>query len=119
VDLAGLPENSNVEGNSLKDLIANPESEWPNAAITTYGRNNHAIRTKDYRYIRYEDGSEELYDRRSDENEWYNVVENKEYQEVKENLRKHLPQENRKWSKASKYNFNEYLTKQRQEQVEE
>lgn len=119
LDLAGLPANPNLEGQSLKDLLANPEREWPDAAITTYGRNNHGIRTKNYRYIRYEDGSEELYDSRSDENEWYNVVDNEEYKEVKGNLRKHLPEQNLKWSKASKYNFNKYLTKQRQEQVEE
>jgi len=43
-------------------------------ALTTYGMNNHGIRTKKYRYIRYEDGGEELYDRLKDPNEWTNIA---------------------------------------------
>lgn len=119
LDLAGLPFNPHIEGQSLKDLILNPESERAQPAITTYGRNNHAIRNKDYRYIRYEDGSEELYHHINDENEWHNVAEKREYQEVKRNLRKYLPKVNEKWSESSIYNYNEYLTRQRQEQLAE
>jgi|GEM_PF-4414311 len=34
---------------------------WPFAALTIYRRNDPAVRTADWRYIRYSDGSEELY----------------------------------------------------------
>ena len=46
--------------------------EWP--AITTHNHDNHGIRTEDWRYIRYADGSEELYNMKSDPNEWNNLL---------------------------------------------
>ena len=46
---------------------------WP--ALTTHGPNNHAVRTERFRYIRYADGSEELYDMVADPNEWTNLAE--------------------------------------------
>jgi arylsulfatase A-like enzyme len=61
VDLAGLPPNPKNDGVSLKPLLENPGAEWDRPALMTYRRGNHAIKTPDYRYIRYHDGSEELY----------------------------------------------------------
>ena len=40
----------------------------------TYRRGNHAVRTKRWRYIRYADGTEELYDHELDPEEWTNVA---------------------------------------------
>ena len=37
-------------------------------------KNNHTLVTSEWRYIRYEDGSEELYKIKSDPNEWTNVA---------------------------------------------
>jgi hypothetical protein len=56
----------------LKD--ANAPRPWP--AITTHNQGNHSVRSEHWRYIRYADGSEELYDHRSDPNEWTNLVQN-------------------------------------------
>lgn len=74
VDVCGLPENEKLEGQSLDPLLKNPKRAWPRPAITTYGQNNHGVRSERYRYIRYADGSEELYDHESDPNEWTNVL---------------------------------------------
>ena len=41
----------------------------------TYLRGNHAVRNERWRYIRYADGTEELYDHERDPNEWRNVVD--------------------------------------------
>ncbi|MEW6997842.1 sulfatase [Colwelliaceae bacterium BS250] len=46
----------------------------------------YSYRTKDWRYIRYKDGQEELYDHRSDPYEWHNLALNKEYDLVKAKL---------------------------------
>jgi hypothetical protein len=43
-------------------------------AITTHGPDSHAVRSERWRYIRYADGSEELYDLEADPNEWSNVA---------------------------------------------
>ena len=109
-DLCGLPANPRNEGHSLRPLLDDPGSPWPYAAITTYGRNNHAVRTEHHRYISYEDGSEELYDHRQDGNEWHNLAGEAEQRATIARLRKHLPAVNAPWSPAAPYDYNPYLT---------
>jgi len=46
-----------------------------------------AIRTNRYRYIKYFDGSEELYDHEKDINEWENLAEDKDYREIVKEMR--------------------------------
>jgi len=55
---------------------------------------NYAVRSEHYRYIRYLDGSEELYDHRKDPHEWDNLAGLKKQDDqaavIKEH-RRHLP----------------------------
>ncbi len=115
VDMCGLPENPDNEGVSLAPLLLDPNAAWRHAAVTTYGPNNHAVKTERYRYIRYEDGSEELYDHEQDKDEWKNLADDPVYQDIKERLAVFLPKENASWSPVSYYRGNAYfdaLTKQ-------
>ena len=74
LDLCLVEPDAALDGHSLKPLLQDPEAAWPHHAITTFGPGNHAVRSRDWRYIRYGDGSEELYDHRSDPNEWHNLT---------------------------------------------
>jgi arylsulfatase A-like enzyme len=74
VELCGLPKNRQLEGVSLAPLIKDAKAPWRHAAISTLGQGNHAVRDERWRYIRYADGSEELYDHTGDPNEWENVL---------------------------------------------
>ena len=65
-ELAGLPARPGLDSRSLVPLLKNPAAEPPAAAVMTMGRGNHALRTDRWRYIRYADGSEELYDCETD-----------------------------------------------------
>ncbi|HUT46358.1 MAG TPA: sulfatase/phosphatase domain-containing protein, partial [Sedimentisphaerales bacterium] len=56
--------------------------------------NNHSLRTERYRYIRYSDGTEELYDHDKDEMEWTNLAGDAKYADVKKQLAKWLPRTN-------------------------
>lgn len=90
-DLCGLPVGDHLAGVSLRPLLADVNAEWTHPAITTHGRGNHAVRWVNWRYIRYEDGSEELYDQHSDPNEWKNVASKPQFRQVKQELAAHLP----------------------------
>ena len=67
LDLAGLPAMPDLDGQSLVPLLKNPQAKWDRPALMTQGRGNHAVRSRDWRYIRYKDGTEELYDCKTDD----------------------------------------------------
>ncbi len=93
-ELAGAPIPKHAEGVSIKALLAKPTMEWKQPAITTHLCNNHAITTEDWRYIRYADGSEELYNEKNDPHEWTNLASKPEHAKVKKDLAKFLPKVN-------------------------
>jgi len=73
--LNGLKADPSQEGQSLAPLLDDPKSAaWHHAALTSFGPGNHAVRTERFRYIHYNDGSEELYDHSNDPNEWNNLI---------------------------------------------
>jgi len=94
LDLCGLPADPALEGHSLKPLLRDPAADWPHAALTTFYRGNHAVVTRDWRYIRYADGSQELYDRRADPREFHNLAGLPAQAKRMVALREHLPKTN-------------------------
>ncbi|MFN3192488.1 MAG: sulfatase [Aureliella sp.] len=91
LDLANLPDDDDQEGQSLVPLLDQPESEWSYPAITSFGKGNYSIRSTRYRYIRYVDGSEELYDHETDPNEWFNLADREAVTEVIASHARYLP----------------------------
>ena len=59
--------------------------------VTTYLFNNHALRSEGWRYIRYANGDEELYDEAKDPNEYVNLAAKPEFAAKKAELAKFLP----------------------------
>lgn len=94
IELCGLPYQTGLEGTSIVPLLRQPDSNWERPAITTYQQGNHSIRTSRWRYTRYADGSEELYDLQTDPNEWHNLAPRPEASDIIEELRKWLPTHN-------------------------
>ncbi len=93
-DLCGLPQKSTLEGISLVPLLKDPKTQWDRPAITTNGMGNHAVRSERWRYIQYNDGTEELYDHESDPGEWHNLAQDPAFREIKGALRRWLPSVN-------------------------
>jgi iduronate 2-sulfatase len=91
VDLCGLPMPAKLEGQSLAPLLENPEQAWNRPVLSTWYYRNHAVRSEDWRYIRYRDGSEELYDHRTDPGEHVNLAAHPDYAGVIAEHRKWLP----------------------------
>ena len=93
-DLCGIEVPGHVQGRRFRSLLADSKSAWDQPAITTYLYRNHTIRAEGWRYIRYEDGGEELYDERDDPNEWKNLANKPEFAARKAELAKWLPKVN-------------------------
>lgn len=93
-ELCGLDTPKHVRGRSIKQLLADPTAAWDEPAVTTYRRNNHAVRTERWRYIRYANGDEELYDHDADAREWKNLARDPRNDAVKKELAARLPMEN-------------------------
>lgn len=91
IEVLGAPPRSDIEGQSLVPQLRNPMAPRKEPALTTYGRANHSIRSETWRYIRYSDGGEELYDEKNDPNEWTNLASKPEHAAVKRELAAWLP----------------------------
>lgn len=89
-ELCGLPSRK-TGGASLVPLLKNHAAPWDQPAISTYLRGNHSVRSERWRYIRYHDATEELYDHQADELEWTNLASKPEYEPVKRELARWLP----------------------------
>jgi arylsulfatase A-like enzyme len=93
-ELCSIPTPKHNEGISVRALLANPAAEWAQPAVTTYRYKNHAVRSAGWRYIRYENGDEELYDEKKDPNEWTNLAAKPEFAAKRAELAKFLPKTN-------------------------
>ena len=90
--LASLDPPEDLDGESLVPLLRDPEAPRSTPALTTRQGRHHAIRTDRWRYIRYSDGSEELYDHELDPMEWSNLAGDAAHSETVERLATTLDQ---------------------------
>ncbi len=92
IDLCGLPDRPELEGRSLRPLLADPDAEWAKPAITSIGPDKVSVRTERWRYMRHPDG-EELYDHEVDPLEWRNLATSENHAATKRRLAALLPKE--------------------------
>jgi arylsulfatase A-like enzyme len=90
---------ANMDGYSLRPFLASPaRADWkgPRVALSMLRGNGNqaplhfAVRSERWRYIRYGDGSEELYDHAVDPHEWENLAALPEHAAVKLDLQAQL-----------------------------
>jgi arylsulfatase A-like enzyme len=95
IDICGLPEKANLEGRSLLPLVSGAAPQRDEAVVTTIGRGTHSVHSRGWRYIRYFDGSEELYDLEQDPHEWFNLANDPALARVKRRLAGHITEDKR------------------------
>ncbi|MCH2182704.1 MAG: sulfatase [Mariniblastus sp.] len=91
-----------LDGHSLAPLLSDPaRGKWsgPEAALTALykwrakydpSRESYSLRSEDWRYIRYENGKEELYRTSEDPHEWMNLAERPDLQSRLQEFREQL-----------------------------
>jgi arylsulfatase A-like enzyme len=91
IELCGLAPRYGLEGHSLVPQLKDASAPRPWPAMTTHNRGNHSVRSERWRYIRYADGTEELYDHGVDPREWKNLASDPQYLDVKREHARWLP----------------------------
>ena len=91
MELCGISGDQKFDGLSLMPQLRAPETQR-RPALIEFRKGNAAVRSARWRYIRYSDGSEELYDHKTDPNEWENLAAKKRHEPVKQRLAKWLPE---------------------------
>ena len=99
-DLKSVPNE--LEGLSLVPLLKDARAPRNHPAVTSHGPGNDTVRTETHRYIRYADGSEELYDMKADPNEYTNIAGLAKYTKLKKSLSAYLPKNPAKPAPGSK-----------------
>ncbi len=92
-ELCRLPALYPWEGRSVVPLLKNDTTNWDNHTQTTFGYGNHSISTAEWQYIRYFDGTEELYDLQQDPHQFTNLANKVLHQERIKDFKKLLPDE--------------------------
>ncbi|HEX5554780.1 MAG TPA: sulfatase [Chitinophagaceae bacterium] len=85
------PPPHTLDGHSLVPIFRDPKTQWNHPGFTTWGVQYSSVRSERYRYIRYPDGSRELYDHFKDPYEWINLAGDPKMKPVIEGLTGAIP----------------------------
>ncbi|MGB6223663.1 sulfatase [Haloferula sp.] len=92
VDLAGVADAQQRDGISLLPVLRDPAAAKDREVLLPGMKpNEYAIMNRDWRYIHYADGGEELYRLEEDPNEWHNLASRREHAPVVKRLNAAAP----------------------------
>ena len=93
LEMCGLKKpHQRLEGTSIAATLADPSSAVDRSVFLPHmNPNEYAIINRDWRYIRYGEDGEELYDVQNDPNEWNNLASKPEHNDLKAEMRALAP----------------------------
>ncbi len=91
IELSKIAPRKDIDGTSFRNYLVDPKLPPSNIPALTANEQGFSLRNARYRYIIYNDGSEELYDHSNDPLEWINLAEDPKHAEIKAELKSHVP----------------------------
>lgn len=101
LELSGLPAKESNEGLSLRPILAGEDVRWRHSIPTTYAKGSHSLRSERFRYLRFPNGEEELYDHQQDPQEWANLAGQADMANVLQEFRQQLPKHEAAYHKST------------------
>lgn len=104
-----LPKNKKNQGTDLTYIIKDTSIKKEEPVLINWYYKNFAVRSENWRYIQYRDGSEELYDHINDPEEHINLAYDSKFVKIKEWHKKFIPTETalpagmKEWDDDDKY----------------
>ena len=94
-EMCGLPKTrQKLEGTSIASVLAEPDKAKDRSVFLPHMHlGEYAIINRDWRYIRYGEDGEELYDLSKDPNEWTNLAGQQKYADLKTEMASLAPKE--------------------------
>lgn len=89
-ELCDVEAPDKLDGQSLVPLLREPNRATRRSVVTTFDPGNVSLRTERWRYLRYADGSEELYDHKTDPHEWTNLAADPKQTSLLREFRRHV-----------------------------
>jgi iduronate 2-sulfatase len=93
VEMCGLELPEHLQGRSLAPVLDDPQArihEFVHCAFGSQPKVNHLIRTERHAYMAWHDGTAELYDMAGDPQQFTNLAEAEDSEEVLATLKGHL-----------------------------
>ena len=95
LDLMRFKKPDFLEGDSFSKQVKTPTKKRKTPAVITHPKGNHAVVLGDWHYIHYQDGTEELYNHKTDPKEFNNVAQAPQNKAIKESLKKYIPRQSK------------------------
>ena len=92
MELCNLPKQHKMDGKSLVPELMDDSYEDRDLFIPYHQKGSYAVVNENYRYIHYENGGEEFYNVKEDQNEWYNLISDEKNRAIIDKMKQVVPE---------------------------